>query len=437
MYYNLGKFFNLRGLSYLPLIGIIAISSYSFCPVEKAAFTSDTILVSAKWIGTPQETILNDSLLYGDYPAPIFRKEFIINQEINTAVLYITAAGYYNALLNGKKIGRNYFDPAWTDFSKRIYYSEYDLSTEIKEGSNILGVTLGNGFYNPLPMRMWGHLNLRNYLTVGQPIFIAKLRVEYKNGEVEEIVTDDSWEYFFGPIIRNNVYLGEVYDARREIKNWSLPGFNSIGWGKSHIHKGPGGKLQKSFFPPIQITNIIEPVSISAIPNNRYVVDMGENFTGTYRIKLNGRLGDTISLRFGERIYQNGELNPMTTVAGQIKEPGKGGPGSPAIAWQEDKYIFGDSSDIWYSPLFTFHTYRYMEISGIKRQVNVNDLKGIALNTNVNDNGTFNCSTELVNSIQGAVEKTFVANLIGVQSDCPAREKFGYGGDLNAVSEAF
>ncbi|MCP4728432.1 MAG: family 78 glycoside hydrolase catalytic domain, partial [bacterium] len=171
--------------------------------------------------------------------------------------------------------------------------------------------------------------------------------------------------------------------------------------------------------------------------NGKYLVDMGVNFTGTYRIHLKGDPGDTVSFRFGERIYDNGELNPMTSVAGQIKRAGVGGPGAPAIAWQTDKYVFGDKTDQWYSPEFTFHTYRYMEISGLKRQPLISDIEGIALNTNVENTGSYSCSSELVNSIQNATERTFLANLISVQSDCPAREKFGYGGDLNATSEAF
>jgi len=114
-----------------------------------------------------------------------------------------------------------------------------------------------------------------------------------------------------------------------------------------------------------------------------------------------------------------------------------GGPGAPEIAWQTDKYVFGDKPDIWYSPEFTFHTYRYMEIYGIKQQPRIADIEGIALNTNVNNSNRFFCSSDLINSIQDAAERTFLSNLISVQSDCPAREKFGYGGDLNATSESF
>lgn len=424
----------------LLLLQLIILLIFTICNISAKdnSFTkSSNDLAEAVWIGTHVGLLLDETDLYKDNPAPVFRKEFMAKKNIHSATLYITAAGYYSALLNGKKIGRNYLDPAWTDYSKRIYYAEFDLTADIEQGANCLGVTLGNGFYNPLPMKMWGHLNIRNFLPTGNPVFIARLKIEYDDGQTEEIITDNSWKFFSGPIRKNNVYLGEVYDAGYEIEGWETEGFNDSKWNSPVESEGPGGALQKSFFPPIQETDRKIPVSITPADDDAWLVDMGVNFTGLYRIHLTGEPGDTISFRFGERIYNNGELNPMTTVAGQIKKAGTGGPGAPAIAWQTDEYIFGKKTDTWYSPEFTFHTYRYMEISGLKKQPLITDIEGIVLNTNVESTGSFSSSSELVNSIQSATERTFLANLIGVQSDCAAREKFGYGGDLNAVSEAF
>ena len=265
---------------FIPIVVYLVFTACNFNTNNDPPIIDNTDLVNATWIGVQKDLPIIDSLLYDEDPTPIFRKEFIAKNDIRSATLYITSAGYYRASLNGKRIGRNYFDPAWTNFGKRVYYSEYDLTTEVKQGSNCLGVTLGNGFYNPLPMKMWGNLNLRDALPNGKPVFIARLKLESYNGKIEEIVTDDSWRYFYGPIRKNNVYLGEVYDAKNEIK-------------------------------------------------------------------------------------------------------------------------------------------------------------GLALNTNVENNNHFTSSSELINSIQDATERTFLANLISVQSDCPAREKFGYGGDLNATCEAF
>jgi alpha-L-rhamnosidase len=390
----------------------------------------------AVWISDSALLPVVDSLLYNDNPAPIFRKEFAVKKDIKSATLTITAAGYYCGFINGERIGKNYFDPAWTDYSKRIYYSEYNLTAKIKEGVNCIGVTLGNGFYNPLPLRMWGHLNLRNEITIGKPDFIARLKLEYSNGQTECVITDNSWKHSYGPIIKNSVYLGEVYDARREIRGWNKAGFDDKTWKESSENNGPGGQLLKTFFPHVQITGIKSPVSVSQTKDGKFIVDMGVNFTGHYRIRLKGEPGDTILFRFGERIDDNGELNPMTTVAGQIKRAGTGGPGAPAIAWQTDSYIFGDNTDTVFSPEFSYHTYRYMEISGLKMNPDLTDVEGIVFNSNVKNNN-FSSSSELINSIQNASKRTFLANLMSVQSDCPAREKFGYGGDLNATSEAF
>lgn len=394
-------------------------------------------LSKANWISTQESLPEVDSLLYEVHPSPLFRKDFMAQTAIKSAKLNITAAGYYQASLNGERIGPNYLDPAWTDFSKRVYYSEYDLTEKLKNGANCLGVSLGNGFYNPLPLKMWGRRNLRAALPLGKPTFIAQLIIAYENGSQTVINTDDSWKYAYGPVLKNNVYLGEIYDAGQEIKDWDKADFQADTWGNAQVENGPGGQLQKAFFPAIQITDVKKPVSIQAMDDGKYMVDMGVNFTGVYRIKLSGEKGDTVTFRFGERIYEDGSLNPMTAVVGQIKRAGVGGPGAPAIAWQEDQFIFGDQSEQWYQPEFTFHTYRYMEIAGLKEAPKLEDIAGLALNSNVEDPNDFTCDIDLLNDIQTATERTFLANLISVQSDCPAREKFGYGGDLNATAESF
>lgn len=391
----------------------------------------------AQWITDNRELSASDSLFYLDYPAPLFRKDFSLKSKIEKATLFITAAGYYKASLNGAPIGKNVLDPAWTDYSKRIYYTEYDVTTAITKGANCLGVTLGNGFYNPLPLRKWGRRNLRKDLSVGKPAFLAKLLINYTSGNSEEIVSDDTWKYTYGPTVKNDVYLGVVYDARKQLNGWNSAGYDDSSWDFAKMGENPGGQLQKAFSPPVQITKEITPVEISSPETGIYIVDMGVNFTGTYKIKLSGKKGDTIAFRFGERIYKNGKLNPMTTVAGQIKRKGVGGPGAPDIAWQTDSYIVGDNKDSWFTPDFTYHTYRYMEIKGLDYKPSVSDIQGLFIHSNIDNENSFSCSSELLNSIQEATERTFLANLVSVQSDCPAREKFGYGGDLNATSESF
>ncbi|WP_345276575.1 family 78 glycoside hydrolase catalytic domain [Litoribaculum gwangyangense] len=391
----------------------------------------------AFWIEDGIPLPKSDSLFYLERPSPLFRKAFKTDRAVESAYLNITAAGYYKVSINGQGIKENILDPAWTDFSKRIYYSEYDVTSLLQEGTNCLGVVLGNGFYNPLPLRKWGRRNLREDLTVGKPVFIAKLHINYNNGESEDIVTDDSWKYTLGPIRKNSVYLGTVYNANFELNGWDQPSFDDTQWQPVTIGKAPGGKLQKAFFPPVEITQEITPIAINSPGDGTWIVDMGINFTGTYKIKLYGDLNDTIVFRFGERIYDDGTLNPMTTVTGQIKKKGIGGPGAPDIAWQTDSYIMGHNKEDWFSPDFTYHTYRYMEIKGLKELPKVEDVRGLFMHSNVANEHSFSSSSELLNSIQEATKRTFLSNLVSVQSDCPARERFGYGGDLNATSEAF
>lgn len=391
----------------------------------------------SRWITDGRQLPESDSLFYLDQPAPLFRKEIKLSSSIRQARLLITAAGYYRASLNGKLIGNKVLDPAWTDYGKRIYYTEYDITSLMDEGDNCLGVTLGNGFYNPLPLRMWGRRNLREVLSIGTPAFIAKVLVEYENGNTEEFVSNPSWTYSYGPLVKNSVYLGVSYDARKEIKGWDTPGFDDASWSAACLAEEPGGELQQAFFPGVQVTREIPATEITSPKSGVYVVDMGEVFTGTFRIKVAGKRGDTISFRFGERIYPDGSLNPMTTVTGQIKQKGQGGPGAPEIAWQSDQYIIGDQAEAWFTPPFTYHTYRYMEITGVDKPPNITDIWGLFIHSNIEAPNSFSCSSDLLNNIQEATVRTFLANLVSVQSDCAAREKFGYGGDLNATMESF
>ena len=411
----------------------------TICSAQTTGYHQERLndLSGISWIGDSKAQPDSDSLMYVDDPVPLFRKEFNVRLGVKSAKLLITAAGYYGATINGVKIGKNFLDPAWTSYHKRVYYSEYDLTSIIRPGQNCLGVSLGNGFYNPLPLRMWGSFNLRKLLTVGRPKFIAKLTVTYADGHSEVFGTDQTWKYAYGPIIRNSVYIGEHYDARQELRGWNSPQFNDSKWTNAIVNQGPGGVLQKSFFPAIQQTAVQKPVAITSPKKDVYLVDMGANFTGLYKIRLHGTQGKKVTFRFGERIYENGDLNPMTAVCGQIKNAGQGGPGAPSIAWQTDEYTFGNETDVWYCPEFTFHVFRYMEISGLSKAPLLTDIQGLVLHTNVKEGGHFESSSTLLNTIQDATKRTFVNNLMSVQSDCPGRERFGYGGDLNATSESF
>ncbi len=399
-----------------------------------------------KWINDGKISAEKDEDLYKEDPAPLFRREFQLSKPIRQGRLYISGLGYYEAFLNGQRVGDHLLDPAWTMYSKRVFYSTYDVTGQLQNGDNCVGVTVGNGWYNPLPLKMWGWLNLREHLPIGRPRFIAQLAVEYTDGTKSSIVSDESWSVAEGPILRNSIYLGEVYDARREISGWDRSGFDDSTWSKAAPAKEPIGELQAQPLPPVRITTTLKPVEITEPQNGIYIFDMGQNFSGLVRLKLDVPKGAVINLRYGELINKDGTLNPMTSVCGQIKgrardEEGKlvnvGNPVQPSVAWQGDTYIARGNGGEVYTGRFTWHAFRYVEMTGYPGKPSLDMMEGLRLNTDVAESGAFSCSNEMFNAIQKMCRWTFLSNIFSVQSDCPHRERLGYGGDLVNTSDVF
>ncbi|MFC2160164.1 family 78 glycoside hydrolase catalytic domain [Acidobacteriota bacterium] len=394
------------------------------------------------WISDGKSDPVQEEEFYQDDPAPLLRKEFDLKKKVKKARLYISGLGYYEARLNGNRVGDRYLDPGWTDYEKRIFYSSFDVTKLLHRGKNCVGVILGNGWYNPLPLRMWGRLNLREHLPIGRPRFIAQLNIEMKDGSQQTVFSNPEWKVQDGPLLRNNVFLGEVFDARQKIKGWDSPGLDTHEWTSANAVQSPGGLLEAQPQPPIRITEEIKPVEITEPLPNVFIFDFGQNFAGTVRLRIGASSGTRITLRYGELLDEAGHLNPMTSVAGQIKGKrqdgqNRGGPGSPEIAVQEDIYITGEKRENTYIPQFTFRGFRFVEISGLSRKPDLGMLTGLRLNSDIPSAGRYECSNEFVNRIQDMTRWTFLSNIFSVQSDCPHREKFGYGGDLAATSDAF
>lgn len=387
---------------------------------------------TAEWIDDGK----TESGFYKDDPAPLFRKEFKAEKNVASARLYVSGLGYYEASLNGKRIGDHVLDPGWTRYEQRTQYSTYDVTKLLKTGSNCLGVMLGNGWYNPLPLKLFGSFNLRDHLVVGRPRVIAELEVKYKDGSKQTISTDKSWEVGESHILRNDLYLGEVVDARLEQMGWNRIGFNSSSWRKASIANNPGGELIAQHQPPIRVTEAWNAAKQTEPKPGVFIYDMGVNFAGWASFKLNVPSGTKLTMRYGELLHKDGTLNPMTSVAGQIKRPGTGGPGAPDIAWQTDTYIARGGGES-YTPRFTFHGFRYVEIVGLDKPLPLSAVTAMRLNSDVETVGTFECSNPVLNDIQTMCLRTFKSNIFSVQSDCPHRERLGYGGDIVATSEAF
>ncbi len=189
----------------------------------------------------------------------------------------------------------------------------------LHKGKNTLAAMLGNGWYNPMPIRLFQRWNLRDYLTVGKPCLKAQLRIVYADGSTETIITDDSWKAGDGPVLKNSVYLGELYDARLEQKGWNEPGFSDSKWKNARLTEGPGGKLIARYIPPVRVTKILKPIKMTEPSPGVYLFDFGQNFAGVPRLKVHGPAGTRVVMRGGEDIHPDGTLNYLTVITAQLK----------------------------------------------------------------------------------------------------------------------
>lgn len=399
----------------------------------------------AQWIDDGKDNPERDEDFYKNDPAPLLRREFEIAQPIVRARLHLAALGLGYASLNGQRLEDQVFDPPWTNFDQRILYRTHDVTELLLQGGNCLGLELGNGWYNPLPLRMWGRRNLREALPVGRPRAIACLVIEHPDGSETVVTTGPDWKTAEGPTLRNSIYLGEIRDARKALPGWNTVGYEPGAWRPVRVRDEPLEPLQALILPPVRLKEAFTATEVSSPQAGLYIVDFGRNFTGLPEIDLDVPAGTRITFRFGEILHPDGTLNPLTSVCGQIKrsielEDGSlesiGGPGAPEIAWQEDVYIARGGGER-YRPDFTFHAFRYMEITGLNEAPAVESMRGYPLRSDLKSLGRFASSNRLLNQIQKTCLNTFLANVVTVQSDCPHRERFAYGGDIVATSEAF
>lgn len=392
----------------------------------------------AQWITDGSKNAVKIEDRYKDDRMPLFRKDVKVGKTIASARLYISGLGYYEAYINGKKIGDHVLDPGFTKYATQVEYAVYDITANLHTGTNVTGVMLGNGWWNPLPMKAFGRWAYADYLQTGRPCFKAEIHITYTDGTQQITATDNTWLTSPGPIVKNNVYLGEEYDARLEQRNWASAGNDPSKWQNAVSTTGPSGNLTAQMQPPIKITKVVKAVNINEIKPGIFIVDMGQNFAGVVRIKVKGPAGTKIAMKYGEDIFKDGTLNYFTTVFTQVKKGGiKAGPGAPETAWQQDSYTLkGDGIEQW-SPRFTFHGFRYLEITGWPGKPTLNDIEGLRMNSDLQQDGEFACSNDVLNKLHTTIQWTFLSNVFSVQSDCPGREKLGYGADMVTTSDAF
>jgi alpha-L-rhamnosidase len=348
---------------------------------------------------------------------PLLRKEFQVSGEVRRATLYGSAQGVYRMYINGKPVGRDYFTPDWTDYRKRIYYNTYDVTDMIRAGgANAIGGVLGAGWFGgsigwEVKKNQYG-ANLRLF---------AQLEIEMADGAVQTIVTDESWRTAFGPCLEGEFLAGETYDARREIPGWAEPGLADAGWKPAVLGRRMAPLFQA--FPSVQVRETGEQhaVKITEPKPGAFVFDLGQNFAGFARLKAKGPAGTKIVLRFAE------VLNPDGTIyVANLR-----------CARAIDTYILkGDGEETW-QPNFTFHGFRYVEVTGYPGRPAADAITGVAINSNVPLAGSFECSSPMINKLYRNIVWTQRANFISVPTDCPQRdERLGWMGDAQTFVRA-
>ncbi|MCM8711534.1 glycoside hydrolase family 78 protein [Clostridium sp. SYSU_GA19001] len=384
-----------------------------------------------KWISNG-EKLGNEIDYYKDNRNCILRKLFNISDDIIEAFLYIVGLGYYNVYINGRKVGKAELNTDWTRYSKCIYYDVYEVSKYLNKGKNIVSVELGNGWYNPSPLKLFGKYNLRSVLDIGEPKLIADLRIITNSNEKIIISTDESWEVSKGSYLFNNIYLGERFDSRLVNETWKDLNSVDITWENAVLTTSPGGKLNASFIDKIEPVKIVTAKSVTVNNKKNVLIDFGETIEGFIDISFNGKTGQEVKLIYGENINEDGTVDVDTTLAGAV---GKiigdfqidGGDGAPKIAAQMDICILGDGKTH-YVNKFTYHSFRYVEVQGIEKD-NINDIKASYVHTNLEESGSFKCSNEFFNKLYNAAKNTKLNNIHSIFEDC-ARERLGYGGDI-------
>ncbi|NSW78863.1 MAG: family 78 glycoside hydrolase catalytic domain [Chthonomonadetes bacterium] len=358
----------------------------------------------AQWISAPQAE-----------PAPLLRKAFLVSAPVRRARALVCGLGYYELWVNGARVGDHVLDPAQTDYEGRALYVVYDITHLLMPGENAVGIMLGNGWFHQAVV--WGGMSY------GLPCALLQMALEYEDGTAELICTDGSWKTFPGPVLKNNVYAGEEYDARLEVLGWSTASFDDSAWRPVQVIPSPTKRLQSQLMPPIQRIKTLQPISLWQVQPGVWVYDMGQNFAGWARLKVEAPEGTTITLRFAEELHPDGSIDPASTGVFATN------------VVQTDRYTCkGTGVEIW-EPRFTYHGFRYVEMTGYPGTPTLDMLGGVVVHTAVQPAGTFECSDEMLNRIHRTALWTEVSNLHSVPTDCPHRERCGWLGDAHVSAE--
>ena len=384
----------------------------------------------AMWIGLDSITNpgeqLNDAV-NTRLAARYLRKEFDTETGIKNAILYICGLGLYECYINGEKVGDDVFAPTATEYTKRVCYNVYDVTELLSSKKNTIGVILGNGRFVSMRLnwdKKWGVPTLTQY---GFPKLICQLEVEYSNGNKTVIASDSDWMISAkGPVIANNEYDGEEYNANFEFDGWLQNGFiyDNLKWENAHAVQAPEGKLLAQPNHNISIMKEINPVGIKELSKGCYILDMGQNMVGYLSVNLKGLKDKPIKLRFAETLKPDGSLyldNIRGALVTDIYTPSKNG----VFFWQ---------------PVFTYHGFRYVEITGIDYMPAVTDFVGKVMYDKLDNLGSFESSDSVLNTVYKNAWWGLAGNYRSFPTDCPQRdERMGWLGDraMGCFGESF
>ena len=375
----------------------------------------------AKWIGydkgSPWDSITQWSRLSARY----LRKEFQSTAAVKRATVYLSGLGLYELYMNGNKIGDQVLAPNPTDYRKSFFYNTHDVTAQIKSGNNAIATVLGNGRFFTMRQNYKPH----KHNTFGFPKLLLQLEIEYTDGTRKTIASDETWKLNVdGPIRTNNEYDGEEYDATKEFPGWSNAGFNDSKWIKPQLVSAPPGKMVAQMAEPMKVMNTIAPISIKPASNGKYILDMGQNFAGWLQIKVRGKRGQKVQLRFAESLKTDGELFVANLRDARVT----------------DIYTLkGEGVEIW-EPSFIYHGFRYVEVTGFPGTPTINDFEGKLVYDAFETTGSFTTSNSVINNIYRNAWWGIASNYKGMPVDCPQRnERQPWLGDrvIGAMGETY
>ncbi len=346
-----------------------------------------------------------------DLRAPLLRKVFSVGKKVVRARAFVCGLGLFELRLNGRKVGTDVLATPRTDFRKRVFYFTYDITRELKSGENVVGVMLGNGWANG-QKKFW-HWQMPWYCS---PRALVQIEIEFEDGLIHRVVSDGSWQGDWSPITFNCIYDGEDYDARRVQEGWDSPGFSSHKWNAANLVSSPGGRLVAMDHEANQIVETFKPLSTCEPKPGVLVYDMGTVMTGWARLRIpHGTVDGKVILRYAELQNEDGMVNCDSA----------GG------ARQADVYIMRGVANEVYEPRFTYHGFRYVEMTGYPGKPDLDSLEACFVRNAVAQTGAFECGHEQINKIHRCTLQSQRCNLqMGVPTDDTQREeRLGWAGD--------